>query len=120
MGTRADFYVKNGSELKQSDWLGSISWDGYPIGIDRAVRKAKSVREFKTSLQEFFDTRNDVTYPKDGWPWPWVDSGTTDYAYVFDKKMKKVHWKQMPYPDMSKIQNVAGGKRSGLIVIGGV
>jgi hypothetical protein len=27
---------------------------------------------------------NDATRPEDGWPWPWEDSRTTDYAYAFD------------------------------------
>lgn len=31
MSTRADFYVGRGAE---AEWIGSISWDGYPDGVD--------------------------------------------------------------------------------------
>lgn len=119
MGTRADFYVKVGKKLEQNNWVGSIAFDGYPSGVDKAVKKATSIYKFHVALEKFFKDRNDVTYPRDGWPWPWDDSGTTDYAYVFDSEKKKVTWKKMAYPDMSKIKNMTLGRRSGLFVIGG-
>ena len=81
MGTRADFYVGRG---ETAEWLGSIAWDGYPDGIDRAVLGADTAEAFKAALTAMFAERTDVTLPTDGWPWPWDDSGTTDYAYAFD------------------------------------
>jgi hypothetical protein len=121
MGTRADFYIKEGKKLEQKDWIGSIAWDGYPSGIDTAIKEARSSDDFKKAIAKLFKEREDVTLPEEGWPWPWDDSGTTDYAYVFNSKSSKVTWKRMEYPDMSGIKKVKfGGKGSGLIVIGGL
>lgn len=80
MGTRADFYVGKG--LK-AEWIGSIAWDGYRDGIPKAVFNAVTVRGFKSVVTKFFKSRNDVTLPAMGWPWPWNDSGTTDCSYWF-------------------------------------
>lgn len=106
MGTRADFYVGRGIE---AEWLGSIAWDGYPAGItpneeatapayhngpDRHVDgewpegahlfDAITEAEYRERVGRFFQYREDATRPADGWPWPWEDSQTTDYAYAFD------------------------------------
>lgn len=115
MGTRADFYVDEDEKLTKEDWVGSIAWDGYPEGIDKEVLEAKTKEEFLKALKKFVEGRNDFTKPEEGWPWPWEDSGTTDYAYIFDGK--KVHWDSRNYPDMSSIKRVQMGKKSGLIVI---
>jgi len=130
MGTRADFYVGRG---KDAEWLGSIAWDGDECG--EAIPKARTVRQYRTRVTTFLKSRDDATFPKDGWPWPWNDSGTTDCAYAFD--VGKV-WKEysgkwvgirynredapknaMPcvFPKMSARKNVTMGPRSGLIVI---
>lgn len=79
MGTRADFYVGRGSG---SEWLGSIAWDGYDIG--REIPKATTESEYREAVAAFLKEREDATYPKDGWPWPWKNSSLTDYAYAFD------------------------------------
>lgn len=81
MGTRADFYIGRG---ENAEWIGSIAWDGYPDGIDGAVRTAKTEEDFRQAVMKFFADRDDVTLPAAGWPWPWEDSRTTDYAYAFD------------------------------------
>ena len=81
MGTRADFYIGRG---ENAEWLGSIAWDGYPEGIDIDVLRSTSPVTFKANLERFFSTRDDVTLPERGWPWPWEDSRTTDYAYALD------------------------------------
>ena len=101
MGTRADFYVGRGVD---SEWLGSIAWDGYPSGINltepekgilgtRIIAKwgkgkhlFDSTREedFRHRVGQFFEHRDDVTTPDRGWPWPWETSHTTDYADAFD------------------------------------
>lgn len=79
MGTRADFYI---GINKNAEWLGSIAWDGYPDGIDDEVLAATTESEFREALAEFVQGRDDWTAPDQGWPWPWNDSCTTDYAYA--------------------------------------
>ena len=136
MGTRADFYVGRG---KNAEWLGSIGWDGYPDGIERTLLDSRSEAVFRKRLAAFFKGRDDVTLPAQGWPWPWDDSGTTDYAYVFDRgrvyasgfghKWHIATWAppekwyerhsnhKVEFPDMSARKAVTLGKRSGLIVL---
>jgi hypothetical protein len=116
MGTRADFYIKEGKHLKQEDWKGSIAWDGYPDGIPTSLKKAKTKQGFMKALTAFLKKRDDATYPKEGWPWPWDNSGTTDYAYVFTGK--GVVWNKHKWPDMSKVKNVQWGEKSGVMIIG--
>lgn len=132
MGTRADFYVGRGD---QAEWLGSIGWDGYPDGIESAILEAKSEDGFRGSVAVFMESREDATLPSYGWPWPWNDSRTTDYAYAFDDGQTWVacfgagwyapdDWSDeradMPkqeFPDMSALKNISLGRRSGLITI---
>jgi hypothetical protein len=78
MSTRADFYIKKSDN--KLEWLGSIAFDGYDIGV---IEKAKTEIEFKKYLNEFFEGRNDVTLPSQGWPWPWNNSKLTDECYVW-------------------------------------
>jgi hypothetical protein len=136
MGTRADFYVGRG---EKAEWLGSIAWDGYPDGIAQKLLRSKSEEDYRFNLKEFFKERDDATLPEDGWPWPWEDSNTTDYAYAFDggkvwasgfgrkwfnplKKEPKVKdndsGRHQVFPNMKSIQKVTLGKRSGVIVMG--
>jgi len=152
MGTRADFYI--GID-KNAKWLGSIAWDGYPEGIDEAVLQATTEDEFLVALVNFAEGRNDWTKPEMGWPWPWDDSNTTDYAYGFsggevlsncfghgwqtpdDRTAKQETyqaWEDADYegeepedgpfsfptdfPDMTDIQSVTLGARSGIILLG--
>jgi hypothetical protein len=82
MGTRADFYVGRG---ESAEWLGSIAYDGYPDGIDDAVLKARTESAYRARVVRFLAEEESATLPKDGWPWPWETSHTTDYAYAFDK-----------------------------------
>lgn len=77
MGTRADFYIMEDDKL---EWLGSIAWGGYDIGN---VAKATTKTEYRTLLGEFLGSRDDSTYPDDGWPWPWENSKLTDEIYIF-------------------------------------
>lgn len=85
MGTRADLWVRRGdNKLEPQDWIGSIAWDGYPSGLPDDVLKAKTEREFRDRVAAMAAGRDDWTKPEDGWPWPWEDSNTTDYAYVFE------------------------------------
>jgi hypothetical protein len=88
-------------------------------------------------VRDYLASCEDATLPADGWPWPWDDSRTTDYAYAFDEGKA---WgscfghawfdprgeepdhdeggKVAVFPDMSARKKVTMGKRSGLIVIG--
>lgn len=147
MGTRADFYVGKG---KDSEWLGSIAWDGYPEGIDKSILESTSEKEYREAVGYFLTDRKDSTFPKQGWPWPWNNSGTTDYVYTIDKNMvwysigfpTNIWWPHCDgeppnedtdpeyrektnklevceFPNMTKIQNVTMGERSGLIVFKG-
>lgn len=134
MGTRADFYVGRG---KESEWVGSIAWDGYWDGIDKSILMAKTKRQFLKALEKFFSTRTDITLPAQGWPWPWDTSDITDCSYAFDKgkvwQESQKHWvtarrepsEKVPrgsilceWPNMKERKNVTFGPRSGLIVIG--
>lgn len=150
MGTRADFYVriKKAPQQIEMKWLGSVAFDGYPEGFDEGAGlialTSKTQEEFEAAIAEMLYKRNDATMPDDGWPWPWNDSLTTDYAYVFEDGavrgfcvgcpfdlQKRIafgnednegEWAKEEvgyFPDMSSIKNVTFGKRSGLIVIQG-
>jgi hypothetical protein len=81
MGTRADFYVGRGAT---AEWIGSITWDGYPAGIDETVFGPQNVEDYRQAVAGFLASRNDATLPNEPWPWPWENSQTTDYAYAWD------------------------------------
>lgn len=143
MGTRADFYIK---EKEKLTWLGSIAWDGNPGSVAPELLSAKTQAGFAKQLEKFLAPREDTTMPEQGWPWPWNDSRTTDYAYAFDVEKGGVlcssfgkAWRAVPnplptddtcdeekwktagkpkFPDMKGIQKVTMGKRSGIMVIG--
>jgi len=133
MGTRADFYIGKG---KNAEWLGSIAWDGYPEGIPKDLLKADSEESFRNKVDDFLKSREDKTFPKNGWPWSWEDSRLTDYAYAFDKgKVFAIgfgrEWfnplepepdtefleenKKESFPNMKDKQNVSFGKNSGFL-----
>lgn len=87
MGTRADFYIGRGPE---AEWLGSVGWDGYPDGIfdgedgSLVLAALTTPKAWRSAVGAFLAARDDATLPERGWPWPWDDSQTTDYAYAFD------------------------------------
>lgn len=136
MGTRADFYIGEDFE-----WLGSIGWDGYPSGIFEPLLNSVTEEEYRDFLKDFFAQRGDVTLPEMGWPWPWDDSHTTDYAYSFlDGKVQAWVFGRGPFdpaavasdgdwnwsesltrddvfPDMSHLKNIAFNERSGIILL---
>lgn len=136
MGTRADFYVGRG---EQAEWLGSVAYDGYPSGIDEQLLKCQSEQTFRKAVRALLAEREDRTLPEDGWPWPWEDSRTTDYAYAFDagavhasyfgrpwfdatKEVDDVDELEGPapvFPDMSKgKQRERFGPHSGIMLLG--
>ncbi len=88
MGTRADFYVGIGPE---AEWLGSISHDGYPDGTPTRVLGVRSEDDFRSAVETILsDSGITSTRPAEGWPWPWDDSRTTDYAYAWVDDMVKL------------------------------
>ena len=134
MGSRADFYVGRG---EKAEWIGSIAWDGYPDGIPDDVKDAKTEAEFRLAVRTALAKRDDATFPEKGWPWPWEDSRTTDFAYAFDGGTVYAscfgrEWfvaagpependgpKVAVFPNMKAIQKVTFGGRSGLMVFKG-
>jgi hypothetical protein len=136
MGTRADFYIGRGAK---AEWLGSVAWDG--DDLDPIIAKAKSIKSYRAAVNTFLASRDDATLPSMGWPWPWNDSRTTDYAYAFDggkvyassfgkgwhypKDVEKgsdefeiTDGPRCEFPDMQSIKCVTFGERSGVIIFG--
>jgi hypothetical protein len=141
MGTRADYYVGIGPN---AEWLGSTAWDGYPDGAPASVLGAQGEADFRARVTELLQGRDDATLPEQGWPWPWKDSRTTDYAYawhpergivvsVFGREWHTVaevkafdddddvEWPKLTskdVPNMAARQNVTLGRRSGILSMG--
>lgn len=133
MGTRADFYIGRG---ENAEWLGSIGWDGNPYGLPERLLAASTEDDFKAAFHAYIASRDDFTSPDMGWPWPWNDSRTTDYAYAFDdgkvwascfggkwfeaagEQPEDDEEKTSVFPDMKDRKNVTLGERSGVIIIG--
>ena len=130
MGTRADFYIGTG---KNAEWLGSIAFDGYRIdemtkeaakrGGDPAacwaIKTASTAEAFREAVANLLAANDDATTPEQGWPWPWDDSNTTDYAYAFVDGACKAFTESAEWPDMSDRKNVVYGPRSGMIIVQG-
>jgi hypothetical protein len=133
MGTRADFYVGRGPS---AEWLGSIAFDGYPGGHPESLLFLTDEAEYRAQVKKIIKGESGSgTTPDQGWPWPWEDSGTTDYAYAFDEGrvwgtcFGHGWWpagqepddndepKIADFPNMKSVQNVTMGPRSGLIVV---
>jgi len=126
MGTRADFYIGEG---KDATWLGSSAYDGYEIDGMEAVQSEDQFR----AVVEARTSEDDGTKPDMGWPWPWKDSCTTDYAYCwcdgavkifcFGKRTRLTdgEWltgeEEHEFPDMSERRKVASGNRSGILMV---
>jgi hypothetical protein len=131
--TRADFFVGRGPE---AEWIGSIAFDGYPSGMGQTLLTATTEAEYRKEVASRMQETGSATLPSQGWPWPWDDSRTTDYAYAFGAgKVWAAHYgyewfdplgeepdidgmtcKTCIFPDMSDRENVTLGERSGLIV----
>ena len=136
MGVRADFYIGRGKNAK---WLGSIAWAGcprkenYPAGIDESLFKPRPEAEWQDLVEDLLRGRKDATLPHMGWPWPWEDSHTSDYAYAiengtvyathfgeywYDPLSGKRDATAVTFPDMSAIQKVTHDPdRSGVICV---
>lgn len=130
MGTRADFYIGTGPA---AEWLGSIAFDGHRVdemteaasfrNMDSmecwAIKSAKSDDAFRGAVVRLLALNDDATTPDQGWPWPWLDSHTTDYAYAFVAGECKtfIFGNGAEWPNMKDRQNVTYGERSGTITL---
>jgi hypothetical protein len=132
MGTRADFYVGRG---ESAEWLGSIAHDGYPDGHPEVLLELRDETAFRQAVTKILvedeASKGHATTPEMGWPWPWDDSSTTDYAYAFEEGAVRVFCFGRPegaaeaaerapkaaFPDMSARKAVTYGPRSGLIIL---
>ena len=135
MGTRADFYV--GRDVDSMEWIGSIPMNGYPTGHPRAYLAPKMTEtEFRAAVAAMV-AAHCGTRPDQGWPWPWSDSTTTDRQYLWDGgEVWVTAWghhevrftgNELPpdhcdgsereWPDMTHVQTVVLGPRSGLIIL---
>jgi hypothetical protein len=81
MGTRADFYAGRG---EHAEWLGSVAYDGYPDGLTDMLSDIDTEATWRARVARELAGRDDATRPEQGWPWPWDDSSTTDYAFAWD------------------------------------
>lgn len=144
MGTRADFYVGRG---ESAEWLGSIAYDGYPDGVFGDVGTGQGFigpdaeRDWRAWIDRLLAERKSATRPEDGWPWPWEDSCTTDYAYALDDgtiygscfghawfavdptsdgygQPEEDTPESAVFPNMKDQKNVTLGPRSGLLILG--
>ena len=132
MGTRADFYTGKG---RDANWLGSVGMDGHPETISEQLsltlefQSIASEADWTESVAAVFDAHEEHTLPEMGWPWPWDDSNTTDYAYTYEagkvwvscfgRLWVTLQWAleeedawdameggQLDFPDMSAIKNI--------------
>lgn len=136
MGTRADFYT--GTDPATMVYLGSIAYDGGDI---EEVGSPATEQEYRDAVGRFIASRDDGSTPdRDGWPWPWNTSATTDCAYTWDgERILSAHgsperWLPHPwhgdddelpasapqarFPNMEGIKRVTLGRRSGVLVLG--
>lgn len=89
MGTKADFYIKDGDVLR---WQGSIEWDCNEEDIPDSVVQSACNEEFLLNLDTFFQRKkHNVTYSAKGWPWHWPTSKGTDYAYIMVEERGAVY-----------------------------
>lgn len=141
MGTRADFYVGDLDHPAEMKYLGSIAWDGYPSALPE-ICAAKDILTFSQAVTARLLKDDGSEANTNGWPWPWKDSRTTDYAYCFDVEKNVVAassfgspWfdpldesqldeachnlvEKIDFPDMTAMQKVTIGPRSGVMVFG--
>lgn len=67
------------------EWVGSYGWDGYPGGVPKkmGLLTVKNETDYRANILEFLEEHDGYIADKHGWPWPWDNSGTTDYYYIF-------------------------------------
>lgn len=86
MGAKADFYIGRGPT---AEYLGSISYDGYPANAPSALQGVTESTEFRAAVERIILrdrqrlVENGIT-PREGWPWKWRTSAGTDHVYAFE------------------------------------
>ena len=86
MGTRAQFFIGNPSDVSQRDWLGCVAWEGYPDGdCGKALLGVTSPEQFISAVERIAEERDDFTDPnKHSFPFPWDDDlYLTDVTFAF-------------------------------------
>lgn len=87
MGTKADFYTKDGDVLT---WQGSIEWEGSEEHLPDYLLQSSCNDEFILNLEAFFQKKPDAIKPEK-WPWHWPSSKQTDYAYIMAEERGAVY-----------------------------
>ncbi|PRY29215.1 hypothetical protein [Umezawaea tangerina] len=90
--TTADLYDETG---RRARWLGALHGNADPETL-RALASGRLLLE-ATDPATFADAVLDLLavfterglgrshHPRDGWPWSWPHSCTTDWGYIFDR-----------------------------------
>lgn len=79
MSTRCDFYAGRGLTAV---YLGSIGHDAFLDELAGYFTEVTTREQFDAGLARVFEAYGEIR-AKDGWPWPWADSGTTDNVVAF-------------------------------------
>lgn len=110
MGTRIDYYIGVGQE---AEWIGSETHNGFFIEEekDHPIHLATTAEDFKKAVHAKMNESPQCSkWPKDGWPWSWDTSDTTDVVCCFYEGQVKVFQfdekRAIEWPDMSAIKNV--------------
>ena len=107
MGTRADYYL--GRDPETMVWLGSTAWDGNPEAVFGDTPPVITERaEWLEWIANHVMIRSDYTNPERGWPWPWDDSGTTDYAYAWCPRTGEIYVSNYGRPWVSLVLALEG------------
>ncbi len=85
MGTRSDFYLNRGPAAR---YLGSLALDSHPEGLPDSLLEARTEADFVREVEALLSEHG--IPGESGWPWPWRDSATTDYAYAFHEGAVRV------------------------------
>lgn len=85
MGTRAAFWVGDPRDIDAREWLGCLSWDGYPDGHGLVLRDVSDESSFRQAVETLARTEaQQFAHPSQGWPFPWEDDVfLTDYTYAW-------------------------------------
>lgn len=86
MGTRAQFFLGNPSDLQNRKYLGTVAFDGYPDGdIGEAFAGVVDEDGFLASVRRIASKRDDFADPVSrAFPFPWRDDlYLTDCTYAF-------------------------------------
>ena len=87
MGTRAQFFIGNPSDIENRVYLGTVAWDGYPDGdIGKILKGVTTEESFRNVIKKgIAEEREDYADPETtNFPFPWKDDlYLTDCTYAF-------------------------------------